>query len=211
MYWYQFLEPLFNFATRHHFGVMLKLSLSTSIPYIGWNTRNSTLLCHTDNNRNKLYLVNDSLSSLRYCKGDGHSVARQRLGKQNTTIEAVFSVRCVKRIYLKNKRRYSSVPYFNVTSGGIRCSKGTSIIKKKPNPSHFIQGGSTKEGGGGKQKSWHWTNVWPWVPAGLDARSDRAGWLSAVSYCSALLCCAIQFSESDGVLSSQWKITTGSS
>jgi hypothetical protein len=29
------------------------------------------------------------------------------------------------------------------------------------------------------------TNIWPWVPAGLDAKSDRAGWLPAVSYCSA--------------------------
>jgi hypothetical protein len=26
------------------------------------------------------------------------------------------------------------------------------------------------------------------VPAGLDAKSDRAGWLPAVSYCTALLC-----------------------
>jgi hypothetical protein len=26
------------------------------------------------------------------------------------------------------------IPYFNVTSGGIRCSKGTPIIEK-PNPS----------------------------------------------------------------------------
>jgi hypothetical protein len=31
-----------------------------------------------------------------------------------------------------------------VTSGGIRCSKGTPIIKK-PNPSLFIKGGTTKE------------------------------------------------------------------
>jgi hypothetical protein len=45
-----------------------------------------------------------------------------------------------------------------------------------------------KEGGEkNKQKSWHRTNIWPWVPAGLDAKSDRAGWLAAVSYCSALL------------------------
>jgi hypothetical protein len=35
-------------------------------------------------------------------------------------------------------------PYFNVTSGGIRCSKGTPIIKK-PNPSQFIKGGTMKE------------------------------------------------------------------
>jgi hypothetical protein len=66
----------------------------------------------------------------------------------------------------------------------IRCSKGTSIIKK-PNPSLFIKGGTTKEK---KHKSWHWTNIWPWVPAGIDAKSDRASWLPAVSYCSALLC-----------------------
>jgi hypothetical protein len=31
-----------------------------------------------------------------------------------------------------------------VTSGGIRCSKGTPIIEK-PNPSLFINGGTTKE------------------------------------------------------------------
>jgi hypothetical protein len=31
-------------------------------------------------------------------------------------------------------------------------------------------------------------NIWSWAPAGLDAKSDRAGWLPAVSYCSALLC-----------------------
>jgi hypothetical protein len=31
-----------------------------------------------------------------------------------------------------------------VTSGGIKCSKGTPIIKK-PNSSLFIKGGTTKE------------------------------------------------------------------
>jgi hypothetical protein len=31
-----------------------------------------------------------------------------------------------------------------LTWGGIRCSKGTPIIKK-PNPSLFIKGGTTKE------------------------------------------------------------------
>jgi hypothetical protein len=35
-------------------------------------------------------------------------------------------------------------PYFNVTSGGIRRSKGTPIIKK-PNPSLFLNGGTTKK------------------------------------------------------------------
>jgi hypothetical protein len=34
---------------------------------------------------------------------------------------------------------------YNVTSGGIRCSKETPIIKKS-NPSLFIKGGTTKEG-----------------------------------------------------------------
>jgi hypothetical protein len=72
-------------------------------------------------------------------------------------------------------------------TSGKRCSKGTPIIKKS-NPSLFNKGGTTKEE---INKSWHWTNIWPWVPAGLDARSDRAGWLPAVSYCSALLCSAV--------------------
>jgi hypothetical protein len=71
-----------------------------------------------------------------------------------------------------------------LTSGGKRCSKGTPIIKKS-NPSLFIKGGTTKEGK--KQTYSHRTNKWPWVPVGFDARSDCAGWLPAVSYCSALL------------------------
>jgi hypothetical protein len=33
-----------------------------------------------------------------------------------------------------------------VTSGGIRCSKGTPIIRKKSNPSLLIKGGTIKEG-----------------------------------------------------------------
>jgi hypothetical protein len=68
-----------------------------------------------------------------YCNVDGQSVAKQRLGKQTSTIEkvfsmgsvprpllcngsvnvstieAVFSVVSVQRSYLKNKRRYDSV------------------------------------------------------------------------------------------------------
>jgi hypothetical protein len=72
-----------------------------------------------------------------------------------------------------------------VTSGGIRCSKGTLIMKKKPNPSLLSKEEQRKKEE--KQKSCHWTNIWPWVPAGLDAKSDRAGWLPAVSHCSALL------------------------
>jgi hypothetical protein len=41
---------------------------------------------------------------------------------------------------------------------------------------------------GKKQKSWHWTNIWPWVPAGLDAGSK-------LLLCSALLSCWQQFFE----------------
>jgi hypothetical protein len=33
--------------------------------------------------------------------------------------------------------------------------------------------------------SGHSTDLWSWVPAGLDARHDHAGWLPAVSFCSA--------------------------
>jgi hypothetical protein len=40
-----------------------------------------------------------------------------------------------------------------------------------------------------KQRSWHWTNIWPWVPAGPGARFERAGWLPAVSFCC---CCCCQ-------------------
>jgi hypothetical protein len=71
-----------------------------------------------------------------------------------------------------------------VTSGGIRCSKGAPIIKKSPTPPFYQRRNNERRK---KLKSWHWTNIWPWVPAGLDAKSDRAGWLPAVSYCSALL------------------------
>jgi hypothetical protein len=46
---------------------------------------------------------------------------------------------------------YIYIPYFIVTSGGKRWSKGTSIIRKS-NPSFFIKGGTTKEGKE-KQKS----------------------------------------------------------
>jgi hypothetical protein len=67
---------------------------------------------------------------------------------------------------------YTYIPYINVTSGGIRCNKGTPVIKKvqplpfyqrrnnerrkktevltldkyKSNPSLFIKGGTPKEG-----------------------------------------------------------------
>jgi hypothetical protein len=62
-------------------------------------------------------------------------------------------------------------------------NKGTPIIKKSPTPPFYQRRNNERR----EKKSWHWTNIWSWVPAGLDARSDRAGWLPAVSYCSALL------------------------
>jgi hypothetical protein len=96
-------------------------------------------------------------------------------------VELTVSLCIVKNVYVY-------IPYFNVTSGGIRRSKGTPIIKKKSNPSLFINGGTLKEGGKKTKVLTLNKNIGPWVPAGLDARSDHAGWLPAVSYCSALLC-----------------------
>jgi hypothetical protein len=75
-----------------------------------------------------------------------------------------------------------------VTSGGIGVVRKHQL-QKKAQPLPFIKGGTTKE----KKKTKVLTqNKWPWVPAGLDAKTDRAGWLPAVSYCSALLCSALQ-------------------
>jgi hypothetical protein len=70
----------------------------------------------------------------------------------------------------------SPIPYFNVTSGEIRCIKGTPIIKK-PNPSLFIKGGTSKEE---KNKSLDTEQIY-----GHGFQRDRAGWLPAASYCSA--------------------------
>jgi hypothetical protein len=62
----------------------------------------------------------------------------------------VSSFRGANTLFQGQQNKGRSDPYFNVTSGGIRCSKGTPIIKK-PNPFLFIKGGTTKEGK--KQKS----------------------------------------------------------
>jgi hypothetical protein len=76
-----------------------------------------------------------------------------------------------------------------VTSGGIRCSKGTPIIKK-PNPSLLSKEEQQKKKK--KNKRLDTEQIYGHgSPAGLDAESDRAGWLPAVSYCSALLCSAL--------------------
>jgi hypothetical protein len=32
-----------------------------------------------------------------------------------------------------------------------------------------------------KQSSWKWTNIWSWVPTGLDTTTNRAGWLLLTS------------------------------
>jgi hypothetical protein len=77
-----------------------------------------------------------------------------------------------------------------VIPGGVRCSKWTPInlsiylyiyIYKRPTPSFINKEDQRKRGK--KQRSWHWTNIWPWVPAGPDARCECAGWLPAVSFC----------------------------
>jgi hypothetical protein len=82
---------------------------------------------------------------------------------------------------------YTYIPYFNVTSSGIRCSKGTPIINKS-NPSLFIKGGTTKEGK--KQKSWHWTNKYTTMgPSGARCQ-EWPCWLFAIS--KLLLCSALQ-------------------
>jgi hypothetical protein len=56
----------------------------------------------------------------------------------------------------------------------------------KSHPYLFIKGGTTKEEKKTKVLTLNKYSIWPWVPAGLDAKSDRTGWLPAVSYCSAL-------------------------
>jgi hypothetical protein len=60
-------------------------------------------------------------------------------------VEEVFSMWSAQRLYHSTDRDVFSYSYFNVTSDGIRCTKGTQIIKKS-NPFLFIKGGTTKEG-----------------------------------------------------------------
>jgi hypothetical protein len=90
-----------------------------------------------------------------------------------------------------------------VTSGGIRCSTGTPIIKK-PNLSLFIKEGTTKEE---KNKSLDIEQIYG---HGLDVRNDRADWLPAVSYCSAPLCCALLNTTALARASSMFKRQTRS-
>jgi hypothetical protein len=71
----------------------------------------------------------------------------------------------------------------NVTSGGIAVVREHQL-QKNPTPPFYQRRNNERRK---KNKSLDTTNIWPWVPAGLDAKSDRAGWLPAVSYCSALL------------------------
>jgi hypothetical protein len=80
--------------------------------------------------------------------------------------------------------QYVYIPYFNVTSGGKSCTKGTPIIKKvQPFPFYQRRNNERRKR---KTKVLTLNKIYPWVPAGLDARSDRAGWLPAVSFYSAL-------------------------
>jgi hypothetical protein len=51
-----------------------------------------------------------------------------------------------------------------------------------------------------KQRSWHWTNIWPWVPAGPDARCERAGWLPAVTFCF----CVVAYRQVSSAKRARW-------
>jgi hypothetical protein len=77
------------------------------------------------------------------------------------------------------------MPYFNVTSGGIRVVRKHQL-QKKTNPSLLSKEEQRKKKN--KTKVLTQNKYMAMGPAGLDAKSDRAGWLPAVSYCSALLC-----------------------
>jgi hypothetical protein len=68
-----------------------------------------------------------------------------------------------------------------VTSGGIRSSKETPIIKKTK-PSLLSKEEQRKKE---KTKVLTLNRNMTIGPSGVDAKSDRAGWLPAVSYCSA--------------------------
>jgi hypothetical protein len=69
-----------------------------------------------------------------------------------------------------------------VTSAGVRYSKGTPIIiNVQPRPFYQRKNNERR-----KKNVLTLTNIWPWVPVGLDAKSDHAGCLPAVSHCSAL-------------------------
>jgi hypothetical protein len=84
----------------------------------------------------------------------------------------------------------------NVTSWVLRCSKWTPIYIKKTNPSFINKEDRRKEE---KRRSWHWTNIWPRVPAGPDARCERAG----IKF---LLLLLLRDSSVPNVLSSSWGV-----
>jgi hypothetical protein len=95
----------------------------------------------------------------------------------------------VKRLY-NNRRRFLCGPCRGraVTSGAIRCNKGTPIVEKSPTPP-FLSKEEQREKG--KTRSIDIEQIYRHgSQRGLDDGSDRAGWLPAVSYCSALLCSA---------------------
>jgi hypothetical protein len=62
-------------------------------------------------------------------------------------------------------------------------------MKKKAQPLPFIKGRTKKEGG--KTKVLTLNKYMAMGPSGARCQKDRAGWLPAVSYCSALLCSAL--------------------
>jgi hypothetical protein len=63
----------------------------------------------------------------------------------------------------------------------VRCRESTDLISTVEQPLPFIRGGTKKEG---KKIVLTLNKYMAMGPSGC----DRAGWLLAVSYCSALLC-----------------------
>jgi hypothetical protein len=92
-----------------------------------------------------------------------------------------------------------------VTSGGIRCSKGTPIIKKvQPLPFYQRKNNERRKGRTTKKekknKSLDIEQIYGHgSQRGLMPGSDRAGWLPAVSYCSALKSLLIQNHDNENV------------
>jgi hypothetical protein len=79
-----------------------------------------------------------------------HFLGLNKLRHKLLHYPALTEVPVYSRTYIKSQfvfceNIYVYIPYFNVTSGGIRCSKGTPIMKKKAQPLPFIKGGTMKE------------------------------------------------------------------
>jgi hypothetical protein len=109
------------------------------------------------------------------CRFLGLNTLRHRLLHYPALIDAPVYSRTLCQCVLWIKYNMYTYPLLYCDLGWNRCSKGTPIIKKRQTPPFLSEEEQRKKG---KKTR---------VPEGLDARSDRAGWLPAVSYCSAPL------------------------